>query len=507
VENGIVYLVGAGPGDPGLLTVKGLSCIQKADVIVYDRLVSDKILAQAPEQAEMIYVGKSPDNHALVQEEINLLLVRKAQEGKTVTRLKGGDPFLFGRGGEEAETLVDHGIRFEIVPGITSALSVPAYAGIPVTHRDYTSAVCIVTGNEDPLKADSDLEWDKIAKSAGTLVFLMGMANLGSICQRLQENGRTPETPVALIRWGTRPEQKTLTGTLSTIEELARVNGFSNPAVIIVGEVVKLRERLSWIEKRPLFGKRILVTRARGQASMLTKAVEELGGDTTEFPTIRIVSPPAEDIQMLDDAIRQISEYQWVIFTSVNGVNAFFKRLDALDMDVRDLKGPQICAVGPLTAEELRKKGLRTSYVPELYRAEEMIDGLMDKIKPGDKVLLARADIARKVLPEALTTMGAETDDVVAYCTEPVKDDGAGERMRRKLIDGKIDIITFTSSSTVKNFLQLVGADSIPEWRQNVKIASIGPVTSETVRNLGLTVDVEAEEYTIDGLVKSLTQC
>ncbi|MCL1851957.1 MAG: uroporphyrinogen-III C-methyltransferase [Peptococcaceae bacterium] len=504
MEKGVVYLVGAGPGDPGLMTVKGLSCIKKADVLVYDRLVASKLLSYAPAQAEMIYVGKSPDHHALPQDEINLLLVDKALEGKCVVRLKGGDPFLFGRGGEEAECLIDHGVSFEVVPGITSALAVPAYAGIPVTHRDYTSGVCIVTGNEDPLKEDSALDWSKIALSANTLIFLMGMANLGSICLRLLENGRAPQTPVALIRWGTRPEQRTLVGTLATIETYARSANFANPAVIVVGDVVNLRAKLSWIEKRPLFGKRVLVTRTREQASRLTQAIEERGGEAYEFPAIKVVPALPEDVARLDDALREAAAYKWIVFTSVNGVTSFFGRLEALEMDVRDLKGPRLCAIGPKTAEELRRKGLRVDFLPELFRAEQIVEGLRDKVAAGDKILLPRANIARKVLPEALAEMGAIVDEIVAYRTVQAEPKDSGERMRQELRDGRIQIITFTSSSTVTNFLKLVGVDSIPEWRDQVKVASIGPITSETAERMGLTVDWEAEEYTIEGLIKAI---
>ncbi|MCL1917332.1 MAG: uroporphyrinogen-III C-methyltransferase [Peptococcaceae bacterium] len=506
MKKGMVYFVGAGPGDPGLMTVKGLSCIQKADVIVYDRLASSKLLAQAPRRAELIYVGKSPEKHALVQEKINLLLVEKAKEGKCVVRLKGGDPFLFGRGGEEAECLCEHAILFEVVPGVTSALAVPAYAGIPVTHRNYTSAVCIVTGNEDPMKEDSDLDWSKIATSAGTLVFLMGMANLGAICQRLMENGRAPKMPVALIRWGTRPEQRTLIGTLATIETYARETHFTNPAVIVVGDVVNLREKLAWFERRPLFGKRVLVTRAREQASQMSQAIEYLGGEAVEFPTICVAPPLKEDVAKLDTALAEVSGYQWIVFTSVNGVVAFFDRLAALEMDVRDLKGPRLCAIGPKTADELRGKGLRVDFLPELYRAEAIVEGLKGEIQEGDRILLPRADIARKVLPETLTMLGAQVNEIAAYRTVQADDEGAGERLCQELCEGRIHIVTFTSSSTVTNFLNLVGAESIPSWRSQVRVASIGPITSETAAKRGLTVDIEAEEYTIEGLVKSLCE-
>ncbi|MCL4441304.1 MAG: uroporphyrinogen-III C-methyltransferase, partial [Firmicutes bacterium] len=390
---GFVYLVGAGPGDPGLITVKGLNCIRKADVLVYDRLASPRLLTYARPEAERIYVGKSPDRHAMVQEEINQLLVDKAKEGKVVTRLKGGDPFVFGRGGEEAELLVENHIPFEVVSGITSAISVPAYAGIPVTHRGYTSTLAIITGNEDPSKDDSSIAWDKIATGAGTLVFLMGMGNLPGICARLMEFGRPPETPVALIRWGTRPEQRTITGTLENIHQRATEANFKNPAVIVVGEVVKLRDKLAWFENRPLFGRRVIVTRSREQASVLSSAIEALGGEAWEFPTIQIAPP--EDFTPLDKAITDVRSYRWIIFTSVNGVKMFFDRMRENKKDIRDLSDVRLCAIGPRTKEELEMRGLMVDYVPGEYRAEEIVEGLRGKVLPGDRVLLPRADIAR----------------------------------------------------------------------------------------------------------------
>ncbi len=336
---GMVYLIGAGPGDPKLITLRGLECLQQAEVVIYDRLASPRLLTYVPALAERIYVGKGPDCHTLRQEEINQLLVRKAQEGKIVARLKGGDPFVFGRGGEEAEALVAAGIPFEIVPGITSAIAVPAYAGIPVTHRDYTSALAIVTGHEDPNKADSSIEWEHLTAAAGTLVFLMGLENLARIVQQLIKYGRSPKTPIALIRWGTRPEQEVVTGTLEDIAQKARDAKFTSPVVIIVGEVVQMREKLRWIEKRPFFGRRIAVTRSRAQASVLTKKLEALGAEVWEFPTIEIA--PAADYGPLDACLRQLNTYQWIIFTSVNGVDAFFKRL-------RETRGCAAAARGPL---------------------------------------------------------------------------------------------------------------------------------------------------------------
>lgn len=500
MTKGIVYLVGAGPGDPGLITVKGLNCIRKADVLVYDRLASPRLLAHARPEAERIYVGKSPDRHAMVQEDINQLLVDKAKEGKVVTRLKGGDPFVFGRGGEEAELLVENGITFEIVPGITSAISVPAYAGIPVTHRGYTSTFAIVTGNEDPTKDDSSIAWDKISTGAGTLIFLMGMGNLQGICARLVEFGRDPETPVALIRWGTRPEQRTLIGTLSNIVAKAREAKFKNPAIIIVGEVVSLRDKLAWFENRPLFGKRIIVTRSREQASVLSSAIESLGGEPWEFPTIQIAPP--EDFTDLDKAINDVRSYRWVIFTSVNGVKMFFERMRKNNKDIRDLSDIRLCAIGPRTREELEMRGLIVDYVPGEYRAEEIVAGLQGKVLPGDRVLLPRADIARKLLPKALEEMGAMVNDVVAYRTILGGEDATA--VREALKAGEVHVVTFTSSSTVRNFVKLIGEVDLQQLMDNVVVASIGPITSNTAKELGLRVDVEAKEYTIDGLVQAI---
>ncbi|WP_459909525.1 uroporphyrinogen-III C-methyltransferase [Desulfotomaculum defluvii] len=501
MTKGIVYLVGAGPGDPGLITVKGLECIRKADVLVYDRLASPRLLMHARQDTEMIYVGKSPDRHAMVQEDINQLLVDKAREGKVVTRLKGGDPFVFGRGGEEAELLVENNLPFEVVPGITSAISVPAYAGIPVTHRGYTSTLAIVTGNEDPGKDDSSIAWDKIATGAGTLIFLMGMGNLAGICARLIEYGRSPETPVALIRWGTRPEQRTLVGTLDNIHQRAKEANFKNPAVIVVGEVVKLREKLAWFENRPMFGKRVIVTRSREQASVLAEAIEALGGEPWEFPTIRIADP--EDYTPLDNAIADVRSYRWVIFTSVNGVKNFFQRMSENKKDIRDLSDVRLCAIGPKTREELENRGLAVDYVPGEYRAEEIVEGLKGKVLPGDRILLPRADIARKLLPQALEEMGAQVHEVVAYRT--VLGDGNAAAIRESLANGDINVVTFTSSSTVQNFVKLIGEEGLPQLMDKVVVASIGPITSNTARKLGLRVDVEAKEYTIDGLVQAIT--
>lgn len=497
---GKVYLIGAGPGDPGLLTLKGLECLKQADVIVYDRLAGPKLLNLRRPDAECIYAGKLPDRHTLKQEEINRLLVDKALQGLTVARLKGGDPFVFGRGGEEAEALAEHGIPFEIVPGVTSAIAAPTYAGIPVTHRDYTSTLAIITGNEDPSKATSNIQWSNIATGIGTLVFLMGMGNLPSIAQKLIEHGKDPATPAALIHWGTRPEQKTLVGRLDNIARLANEQNFQNPAIIIVGEVVQLRDKLSWFENKPLFGKRVLVTRSREQASSLARSIEDLGGEPMEFPTIAIVPP--EDNTPLEQALARISTYNWLIFTSVNGVTYFFNTLRRLNKDIRDLAGLKICAIGPQTGQALQNMALQVTYIPTEFRAEAIIKGLQDKITVGDRILLPRADIARKVLPESLTDLGARVDEVTAYRT--VLGSGDTASIRDYLTEGAIDLITFTSSSTVRNFVTLLDAADPAQLVGSVKIASIGPITSATARELGLPVHIEAQEYTINGLIQAI---
>lgn len=500
-KKGIVYLVGAGPGDPGLITVKGLECIRRAEVLVYDRLASESLLSFAPAHCELIYVGKLPDRHTLRQEEISRLLVDSALEGKTVTRLKGGDPFVFGRGGEEAELLAKHGVPFEVVPGITSAVAVPAYAGIPVTHRDFTSGFAVITGHEEPGKEKSAIAWDKISTGIGTLVFLMGVGNLPYIVEQLVKNGRSADTPIALIRWGTHQKQRTLTGTLSDIVKKVKEAGFTSPAVTIVGEVVKLRETLRWFENKPLFGRRIVVTRSREQASVLSCRIKDLGGEALEFPAITIAEP--EDFAPLDEAIRKVGGYQWIIFTSVNGVEVFFKRLKRLGGDIRSLQGARICAIGPKTRERLEDFCLQVEYVPAEYRAEAVLEGLKGKLLPGERVLLPRADIAREILPETLKKMGAVVDDVTAYCT--LKGSGNVFHLKELLKEKQVDYVTFTSSSTVRNFAELLGED-YRELLDGVRLASIGPITSKTARELGLTINIEAGEYTIDGLIDAVLE-
>ena len=374
MNTGKVYLIGAGPGDPGLITVKGLRCLETADVVVYDYLANEQLLSRIREGAEKVYVGKKGGDHTLPQERINELIIARAKEGKSVARLKGGDPFIFGRGGEEAEELAEAGIPFEVVPGVTSAIAVPAYAGIPLTHRDYTSTVAFITGHEDPAKEESQIAWDKISTGIGTLVFLMGAGNLPRIARELIKNGRSPETPVALIRWGTLPEQETVLGRLSDIGEIARSRQIKPPVIILVGEVVALREKLNWFETLPLFGKKILVTRAREQASDLSERLRVLGAAPVEFPTIGILPP--ESWADVDHCLQRMVLYDWIIFTSANGVKFLLERLSALGRDVRDLRGPRVCAIGPKTAEALEGLKIKVSFVPQEYRAEAIFEGL-----------------------------------------------------------------------------------------------------------------------------------
>ena len=504
-EKGRVYLVGAGPGDPGLFTLRGVECMRRADVIVYDYLAGKPLLGYARPDAELIYVGKKGGDHTMQQPDINKLLVEKGLAGNVVTRLKGGDSFIFGRGGEEALALHEAGVPFEIVPGISSAYAVPAYAGIPVTHRHLTTDVAFITGHEDPTKEESSIRWDKLATGVGTLVFLMGVKNLPFIVENLTANGRDPETPVALIRWGTTPRQQTLTGKLSDIVEKVRETGFKAPAITIVGEVVNLREQLRWFEDRPLFGKRIVVTRSRAQSSDLVEELQQLGAIPVEFPTIK-VTDPADGFAALDAAIAGIRaddgpHYDWTVFTSVNGVEKFFERLMATG-DVRDLKGIRLGAIGPATAAALERRGLKIDFVPPEYRAESVVEGLLKLGVKGSRVLIPRAKEAREVLPEKLAEAGADVEVVAAY--ETILDDSAAAGMKDMLLNGEIDIITFTSSSTVKNFVELLDGFDFSALSANVTIASIGPVTADTARDLGLRVDMVAEDYTIPGLVTAI---
>jgi uroporphyrinogen III methyltransferase / synthase len=497
---GKVFLIGAGPGDPGLITVKGKECISRADVVIYDYLASPSLLAFAEPSAEQIYVGKKGGDHTLSQDGINQLLVEKAGKGLVVARLKGGDPFIFGRGGEEAEVLIQAGIPFEVVPGVTSAIAAPAYAGIPLTHRKFTTTLAFVSGHEAPGKEKSGIHWESLAKGIGTLVFLMGVKNLPYIATSLIEHGKPPETPVALVRWGTTTKQQTVTGTLETIVDNVAAAGLKSPSIIIVGEVVTLRESMNWFETRPLMGRRIIVTRAREQASDLVKLLSELGAECLEFPTITIVPP--EDFHLLDKAIDTISSYDYLVFTSVNGVTFFFDRLFDKGLDVRCLGHIRTATIGPATSARLRQYGVTSDIVPESYRAESVITAFKKEPVQGKKILLPRAKDARPILPVELSKMGATVDEIVTYTAKPVLENT--DELIQNLENNSIDMISFTSSSTVTNFKALIPVERFETLMKNVTIASIGPVTSETAENLGFHVDVTAEEFTIPGLVAAI---
>lgn len=497
MTQGIVWLVGSGPGDPDLITVKAKRLIQTADAVVYDRLVDSRLLQLAPSNAQMIDVGKIPGKRLNRQEDINALLVELAKAGRRVVRLKGGDPFVFGRGGEEAEALTSHGLRYEVVPGITSAIAAPAYAGIPLTHRRLASSFTVVTGSEDPSKPDSAVEWEALARSGGTIVILMGQSNLRSIVDTLIKFGRPPHTPTAIVQWGTEPYQRTLVATLADIADRATAVGMGAPAVTVVGDVVALRQSIRWFDNRPLFGKRILVTRTRTQAGTLSNMLAQRGAHAIELPTIQIQN--LHDYTELDAAINSVSTYDWIIFTSVNAVSVVFERMDALGVDARALHGVSIGAIGPATANSLRQCGIKADFMPQSFVAESIVEGLKAHDLNGKRILLPRADIARPALNHGLTALGASVNDVPVYHTTTVQD--SADRARSILQDG-IDVATFTSSSTVRSLHDLLNGNT--DALQGVTIACIGPITAQTAAELGINVDVMASEYTIAGLVEAV---
>ncbi len=498
---GKVYIVGVGPGDYKLMTLKAAECIRKAEVIVYDRLVGAKALGFAREDAEFIDVGKTPGRHPVPQEEINEILVKKAFEGKTVARVKGGDPCLFGRGGEEAEFLHEHGIEFELVPGVTSAIAVPAYAGIPVTHRDYCSALHIITGHERPDKSGSATDYGALAGIAGTMVFLMGVKNLPEIASNLVKHGKDRSTPVAVIEKGTTGAQRVVTGTLAEIAAKIAEAGIQSPAVTVIGDVVKLREKLNWFPKGKLAGKRILVTRARQQAGKLAERIEELGGEVLEFPVIKIAEPL--DFAAFDQALQNLDEFGWLVFTSVNGVTAFFNRMRARRIDIRGLSGRKLAAVGAATEEELNRLRLNADYVPDRYTTGDLLAGLVKKVAPGEKVLLARTDIAGRELADGLAENKIDLVDLVVYRT--VTEEAPRKEILHQITAGRVDFMTFTSSATVTHFIAAVGPENMGALAR-IKTVCIGPITARTASDAGLTVAATADEYTIDGLVAKLTE-
>jgi uroporphyrinogen III methyltransferase/synthase len=514
---GKVYLVGAGPGDIGLLTIKGMKCLEKADAVIYDFHLNAQVLNYINHDAEFIYAGKRGGHHTMTQDEINEMLIQKAREGKTICRLKGGDPFVFGRGGEEAEALSREGIEFEVVPGVSSSIAAPAYAGIPLTHRFFSSSFAVIPGYEDPSKKESAIEWAKLATGVGTLVFLMAVKNIDGIVAKLIENGRSPDTPVAIIRWGTRADQTTLVGTLENIPELVREKDIKPPAVMVVGEVVRLRESLKWYEKKPLFGSRILATREHAEGF---EQLEELGAEIIEFPTIEIVPP--ENYSELDASIDKANTYDWLIFTSRNGVKYFFNRFFEKERDIRDLSGIKICAIGSKTAREINKYGIRVDLVPDEFHAEGLLEAFIrsrdtkpglrsdegsgfqnskSKILSGMRFLLPRAEKAREIFPEKVRELGGMIDVPVTYRT--IRPESRGKRLRRFLREGKISVATFTSASTFHNFMEIMGNDA-EELLKGVAIAVIGPVTARAVEKAGLHVDIMPRESTIEAMVDKI---
>jgi uroporphyrinogen III methyltransferase/synthase len=505
-----VYLLGAGPGDPGLLTIKAKNILEKADVVVYDYLANKEFLKFCRKDAEIIYVGKKGGDHTLPQDKINDLLVDRAKKGLVVARLKGGDPYVFGRGGEEAEELIEAGLDFEVVPGVTSAVAAPAYAGIPLTHRRYASSVSFITGHEDPDKPESAHNWQALASGTSTLVFFMGVKNLEYISTNLIQAGMRPDMPASLIHWGTTCRQRTLVSTIAEIADQARAKGFRPPSLLVVGEVVKLKDKLDWFEKLPLLGKGVVVTRAREQASVLVSKLEALGACCYEFPTIKI--KPLDDYSHLREAITNLDFYQWIVFTSVNGVKFFWQQLRSMGYDARALGLTQVAAIGPATASALRERGIFADFIPDKYVAESVVEGLLKMGIKGKKVLIPRAKKAREVLPESLRRAGAEVDILPVYETVLSQEsDANADVLLEQINEGKIQYITFTSSSTVENFFSLLDAEklkpyvSAAEGGSGIKLACIGPITARTLQKYGFDAHIQPEEFTIEGLVKAIS--
>ena len=497
-----VYLIGAGPGDPGLLTLKAKAVLETADVVVYDYLANKSFLEFCRPDAEIIYVGKKGGDHTLPQGEINRLLVEKARQGKTVARLKGGDPYVFGRGAEEAEELLDEGLTFEVIPGVTSAVAAPAYAGIPLTHRTFASSVSFITGHEDPTKDASAHNWPALAQSASTLVFFMGVKNLPDISRRLIEGGRSPETPAALVRWGTTCRHRSVAGTLADIAQLAKEQGFTSPSLLVVGEVVSLRHRLGWFEAKPLLGKGVVVTRSREQASDLVRALTDMGACCYEFPTIEVV--PLADTTPVRQAVDRLDCFDWLVFSSVNGVKHFWRELEALGKDARALGTLMVAAIGPATAKALADKGIRADFVPEKFVAEAVVQGLLAVQIGGKRVLIPRAAQAREVLPEELCKAGAQVEVLPVYETRPAAQDP--QEILEAITQGEIHYLTFTSSSTVDNFFARIAPATLAPLRDKLAIACIGPITAATLRKHGFEPDIQPEDYTIAALAKALAQ-
>ncbi len=494
-RTGIVYIVGAGPGDRKLITLKGMECLQRADVVIYDLLLNDALLEHCPTHTEKIQ-APDPRIRATRQDELNHLLVQHAEAGKIVVRLKGGDPYIFGRGGEEAIALTEANIPFEVVPGITSAIAASAYAGIPVTHRGYASSVAFVTGHSAALHPDSNINWEHLATAVDTLVVYMGVAHLRQIVERLIGHGRDPQTPVSLVRVGTTPQQRVIQGTLTDIVQKVEAAQLKSPALIVVGEVNRLREELRWFDTKPLFGKRILVTRARAQASEFADLLEANGAEVIQFPTIKIQPLEGVDIPFPN-------EYDWVIFTSVNAVEIFYEHLQENGRDTRAFGASKICAVGPKTVKALHSIGIHPDFIPSHSRGNVIaaeIEGIRDK-----RVLLPRAKIATTDLPNGLRERGAHVDDVPLYDTVKVAS-GNQDAIEAELLNGGIDFVTFTSSSTVTNFLEMFPSRTPSVLFANTQIAVIGPTTQKTALACEVQVDVIAKEASVESLVEAVIE-
>jgi uroporphyrinogen III methyltransferase/synthase len=497
---GFVSLVGAGPGDPGLITVKAISRLQIADAVVYDRLSDPGLLAEARPEAEMYDAGKGPGDVRMTQEQINDLLVKLSSEGKSVCRLKGGDPFVFGRGGEEALALSAQGLPFEVVPGVTSSIAAAAYAGIPITHRAVSTSFTVVTGSEDPAKPDSQLNWDALAALPGTLVFLMGWRALPAITKELISRGASPDRPAALVQWGTTPKQRSVTGTLENIAEVGKAAGLGSPVAVVIGDVVSLKDGIAWFDNKPLFGKRVLITRTRSQVSRLRTELENAGAWCVEFPAISIVQ--VADPSALDAALNRISEYDWVTIASSNGARGLRARMDELGLDGRAFADVKIAAVGPATGVTVRAEmGLTPDLVPDEYVSDAVLRELKALGVDGKRVLVVGSDIGRDVLADGLEALGATVDRVVGYETH--LPDDSGDQVSEAFADTGIDITTFTSSSGVDNLLDLAGG---PDQINKTVTAAMGPITAERARERGLRVDIVAPERTMQSLAGAIVE-
>lgn len=497
MNKGICYLVGAGPGDIGLTTLKAKECIETCDVLVYDALSSAELLSWTKKDCEKIFAGKRAKDHAIPQDGINALIVEKSLAGKSVCRLKGGDPMIFGRGGEEAAELAAAGVPFEIVPGISSTIGGPAYAGIPVTHRDHCSQLTIFTGHEDPTKEETSLDYQQLAQAPGTKVFVMGVARLRVICEQFIAHGAAPETPMALTRWATTGRHRTISGTLATMADIAEKADFQSPAVAVIGDVVKEREKINWFESKPLFGKRIVVTRTREQVGRLSKELKALGADVIELPTIRIENP--DDTRGFAESVRDAHTYDWLVFTSPNGVERFFEGFFAIYKDARSLGGPKIAAIGPATVAKINEYRFTVDLVPSKHVAEGLLDAFKDQYIDSQTILWVKADETRMVIADGLNALHAIVDICVAYKTVPETEDPTGARAL--LEEEGADLITFTSGSTAEHFFAL-GID-LPKECQ---LASIGPVTSSVLQKLGHPADIEASSHDIPGLVEAIVK-